>query len=75
MYTEKFISYIGDTVKPLIGQVRKYEQIWKPEELELLSEIIERDSEGGRKQKVLRQQKLRTNIFRVPSMNGIFITV
>lgn len=73
MYAHTLTSHECEVLKQVIGQVRRFAQIWENEELDLSSEIREIDSKMDRKQKFLRQPRQATWVVSVLSVNRIFI--
>lgn len=72
---DTFTSHVSEVVIQIFKQVQNFLETCKPEELVLPSEIIKKDSEEGRKWKVLRHQRRATCVVRVLFVNHIFIAV
>lgn len=75
MQAYTFVSHIGDAVIEHVRQVRTFEKIQGPEELEFPFEITGKDLKLDREQNVLRQPRKATQVICVSSVSRIFISV
>lgn len=68
-------SHVNEAMNQLIGLVRSFQKIRKPEELELPANITQNNSEGDKSLKALRHPSHAKPVVRVPSVSRIYISV
>lgn len=73
VYMDTFTRYLSEAAIQLIGQVRTYKQIWEPEEMQFLPDIL-RGTRKRTEQGSLRQSRRARRIVWVLSVNLIFMT-